>query len=589
MGYPIRSNIFKNGTDEQAYFSRFPVQVAVLFSPNDQEFVEAFRSIFLTLDQLTGDDVAFFAVLDPPQDWLEAAENRQWWEAYREQMGQTRYSMDDRVLVKEIARLFGVGWGELPQIVVSTNLWTGEFVKSPTSSIHLQSQLETLTKLVREWGQPNFGHIARSLSDAFGVETEYHPPDDNLRDRFSTVYRVLEVENNGQFQRILDRELQEVEDSLRRLRQREADRGQRINDQQFDEFTTSTATEDTIEDGAGRLVAPATVAMRVFHRFSRAEGFSIANMLEEESLIMVETALTIGNFLEGLENGSLREITPLRLGNRGRSGVRWQAPDIDFTPGSQGAWKAFELEINLSLIQAARASIFIRMPEFFAIYDSEYRSNLHKIQTGCRRDGTPIYKDINQLDWEAPQTRQHRFLSLGEALHVARAIAGSQEYERVISMCLGQPLPPALFQAWEEVHQVRNKGSHIAPLQHQDYETILHNALSLKVLDPLIKIKSKLSRRPLASVPAIVSVHPDLKRVDGLKREIEAMRDADVVSQIRGYYEKWRHISPQEARITLAKAIIEKVRKAGREKAIAEKTWYKELQTFLEEAEVSPS
>src|SRR5690349_18783448 len=106
MGFPLRSNIFKHGTNEQNYFSQFPIQVAVLFSPKDQDFVEAFRNIFLELDRVTGHEVAFFAVLDPPQDWLAEAENRDWWREYRNRIGQIGFSMDDRVLVKEIARLF---------------------------------------------------------------------------------------------------------------------------------------------------------------------------------------------------------------------------------------------------------------------------------------------------------------------------------------------------------------------------------------------------------------------------------------------------------------------------------------------------
>ncbi len=87
---------------------------------------------------------------------------------------------------------------------------------------------------------------------------------------------------------------------------------------------------------------------------------------------MAETALTLGDFLEGLRNGSLRGISPLQLGTRGRGYARWYPSEIDFTPCAQGAWKAFELEINLSIIQAARASISIKMPEYFTVYDGDF-------------------------------------------------------------------------------------------------------------------------------------------------------------------------------------------------------------------------
>jgi hypothetical protein len=584
MGFPLRSNIFKSGTDEQKYFSRFPIQVAVIFSPKDQGFKDAFRNIFFELDKLTGDDVAFFAVLDPPLDWLTEAGDRSWWRQYRSRIGQMSFSMDDSVLLKEIARLFSIGWGELPQIVVSTNLWTGETVNSPTSSLDIQRQLEILTNLVRELGEPNIGHIDERLSDAFGVETHYHPPDDTLRYRFSRVYGILDTvespDNIELYSRFAEEEFRQSQNILRQSRLRENDRRQ-IRERDIDEILTDSAMEDMIEDAAGRLVAPATVAMRMFRQFHHGRALEIADKLEEESLVMVETALTIGNFLENIQNNALGGIFPLRLGTRGRGNARWQPSEIDFTPGAQAAWKAFELEINLSLIQAARASISIRMPEFFARYDSEFPDKQSsKILIGSR-NGREIYRDINQLDWEAKQTRRHRFLSIGDAHAVALNLAASSNYENVISMCLGHSLPSDLFNAWQSIRKIRNKGSHIEPLRHQDYSTLLETVLSPDTLDPLIKIKSKLSSRDYAPPPVISD---DMRKAEGYKREIEALRTADVANQIHGYYQNWQQIQSQEARLLLAKAIVEKVRNAGREKATAERAWYKELWKFLDEA-----
>src|SRR2546423_10448927 len=142
MAFPLRSNIFRDGSYEQLYFSQFPIQVALLFSPTDKDFVDVFRSIFLDLDKLTGDNVAFFAVLDPPEDWIKEAINRTWWQEYTRHIGRMGFSIDDRVLFREIMRLFDIGWSQLPQIVVGTNLWMGEFVKIPTSPFHIQRQLE---------------------------------------------------------------------------------------------------------------------------------------------------------------------------------------------------------------------------------------------------------------------------------------------------------------------------------------------------------------------------------------------------------------------------------------------------------------
>lgn len=172
MGIPLKSNIFKQGTIEQRYFARFPIQVAVLFSPDDRKFVEAFREIFLNLDQLTGDHVAFFAVLDPPADWINAARNREWWREYQGYIGQASFSYNDSVLMAEIARLFRVAWSSLPSIVVGTNLWTGERVIFPTLVWDIERQLEALTRLAREWGKPNIDHIYQTLNELIGSEAE---------------------------------------------------------------------------------------------------------------------------------------------------------------------------------------------------------------------------------------------------------------------------------------------------------------------------------------------------------------------------------------------------------------------------------
>ena len=76
-------------------------------------------------------------------------------------------------------------------------------------------------------------------------------------------------------------------------------------------------------------------------------------------------------------------------------------------------------------------------------------------------------------------------------------------------------------------------------------------------------------------------IDPELKKAEGYKHEIDVL--TNVAGQLPSYYDKWRKLTSQEARTLLARAIIEKVRQAGREKATRDKAWYKELRAFLEE------
>ena len=83
-----------------------------------------------------------------------------------------------------------------------------------------------------------------------------------------------------------------------------------------------------------------------------------------------------------------------------------------------------------------------------------------------------------------------------------------------------------------------------------------------------------------SSVPPAPPVDPQIKQAEGYKKEIDALRD--VAGQINGYYQRWKQLTSPEAQLIVARAIVEKVRQAGREKGSAEKAWYKELLTFLD-------
>ena len=101
---------------------------------------------------------------------------------------------------------------------------------------------------------------------------------------------------------------------------------------------------------------------------------------------------------------------------------------------------------------------------------------------------------------------------------------------------------------------------------------------ALKTLGIGAKTSSGYGRMEFVSSPA-KPVDPEVRKAEGYQREIDALRD--VAGQIHSYYQKWQQIKSEEARRLLAQAIVEKVRKAGRERATADKPWYKELVAYL--------
>ena len=79
-------------------------------------------------------------------------------------------------------------------------------------------------------------------------------------------------------------------------------------------------------------------------------------------------------------------------------------------------------------------------------------------------------------------------------------------------------------------------------------------------------------------------VDPEMSRVEGYIQELQGLRNSDVAGRINGFYQRWQQTQSNEARTMLAKAIIEKVRQAGREKASADKAWYRDLRDFLDKS-----
>lgn len=88
------------------------------------------------------------------------------------------------------------------------------------------------------------------------------------------------------------------------------------------------------------------------------------------------------------------------------------------------------------------------------------------------------------------------------------------------------------------------------------------------------------TRHPALALPA---KDPDMQKVEDAKRGLEVLREREVAGQISHYHQQWQQLKSTEARKLLAQAIVEKVRKANREKQSEGKSWYQELLAFLAE------
>ncbi|HEY1353987.1 MAG TPA: type III-B CRISPR module RAMP protein Cmr6 [Ktedonobacteraceae bacterium] len=77
----------------------------------------------------------------------------------------------------------------------------------------------------------------------------------------------------------------------------------------------------------------------------------------------------------------------------------------------------------------------------------------------------------------------------------------------------------------------------------------------------------------------------ELQAAERARDQLASLKASEFAGQVQGYYQHWQHLTSEEARALLARAIVENVRRAGREKVSAEKGWYKALLAFLETVE----
>lgn len=497
MGYPIYTNIFSDNPKDSAELRRFPIQVAVLYSPGDKIFINAFREVFLELDQITGDELVFFAVLDPPDDWLEVAKNRTSWKEYwgNREVG---HSINDRMLIDEIALRFGVKWSDLPAIVVSTNLWNAEFVTSPTTPDHIIDQLQSLTKLAKKSGDTgdlDVGHIHENLQDKFGFPVQYHAPDEGLRRGFSRFYEILNLDR--QIERNQERRIAQYWNdtfwtTVRSVRSAISSISEPL---QNIDLRFSAGIDLLLRQLTGQLIPFVAYFEKKRERrlgtilrdrfdLPEAEIFitnvqdrdGVTAYLDDESLTMINTALRTGAFLDNQE--------PLkRLLQNYRN-----TPQLEeFSPAGQGLWKAFEREINLSVVQAIRNARTIAMPQFFARYQPRF--------TGNSKIKTPKPIDVNRLDWEDSTNTRHRFIEIGVALKCVNELSGNpnEQFDRTINRCLGtSSLPEELLNDWHDIVSLRNPSSHTELLSRTGFKEVAKKVLKPKTLQTLMDIKRTL-------------------------------------------------------------------------------------------------
>jgi CRISPR-associated protein Cmr6 len=105
--------------------------------------------------------------------------------------------------------------------------------------------------------------------------------------------------------------------------------------------------------------------------------------------------------------------------------------------------------------------------------------------------------------------------------------------------------------------------------------------------EPLaVRTTDHVSARPGESSVPWQPGDPEMQLAEIARDQLASLKGSDFAGQVQRYHQQWQQLTSREARVLLARAIIENVRRVGREKVSAEKAWYTELVSFLTTSEI---
>ena len=133
LGYGADRPIIK---ETKKILDRFKLFGLILHDPiSHSEFQSTLRHSFERLDFLTGRDFLFFALTDPPKNWIERNERRDYfgiWETDKLLSPMNSYkTSDESISTYSIAQALNIDFDDLPVIILTNNF---QFINKLMSS-----------------------------------------------------------------------------------------------------------------------------------------------------------------------------------------------------------------------------------------------------------------------------------------------------------------------------------------------------------------------------------------------------------------------------------------------------------------------
>lgn len=439
--------------------SRFNLFGVLLHDPNNQrKFHLALEGLYEKLDYLTGQKFLFFALTNPPADWIKAhpRDYYQVWESFVLLSPKNAYeTVDESATAYALARSLNIDYDDLPVLILTSDFESSEFYVVRTAEDLLERQLtelgyyaSTIESRVDIYDR-KLGDLMGSISKKLGYEQVHL--NRSLASVFSDYLSfVVAPKSTTPDTAIAKRQVKSIVTS--RIVKSESDLMQSSSSSDKESFLSyllnilpkKPQQEVTVHHLANDSISHYhTLACPSNDAKIWDSEFDVSELFEPESRIVYNTYRKVLPFYEKI----IRHYDPIELN------------EIDFSPLILNICKTFEIEINHSIAQWIRKNLMIEMPEFYKIHKEDDQKYL--IIPDSMFVPMPRAIDFNKgrgLKWFSP--------GIGETELAFKTHIFSNQYPINIRDV------DSLLSSWEVIRKYRNMLTHSEVLNKSEYTTV---------------------------------------------------------------------------------------------------------------------
>ena len=414
------------------------------------DFDRAISMNFDRLDHTSGDKLLFFALVDPPEEWLRYARGRSYhrlpFEA--EQLYNPRNaitSTDRSITAFSLAKSLDIPYDSLPCLVITPNFSSHCFTWVRTDPWYVSGQINELGYIAsreRIHSDPSsLQRIAARIDPCEGSRTK--PLEVSLAKALADVLSFIIEPDNSEIRERVQNAITELANDMRVLKE-EIEKRASLGPDHLEELYSQL--DDLCEKIALFLSHLNSGSNSHLNDFIEID----TKLLEVDSRIILKTSHMLNDWLAR---------SPTRI--------------IDYTPVTLCLAKVFEREINLSVGHWLRQDLGIKLPRYFNKYQPATKAILQATE------GAIDFNRRKDNKWEPPPigaSRRAYNLKADQMVH-----------------WLHLPIQQGFSEHWKTIQNERNDAAHTRVMNERsvcNIQNSLNNLSRIGVFEALYEMKN---------------------------------------------------------------------------------------------------